>query len=190
MLEVAMEAAYLAGRRTLAYFQTRVQPDTKPDNTPVTVADREAEAVLRARIGRAFPSHGILGEEGGETIAAAPYRWILDPIDGTKAFVAGVPLYSVLVGVEVHGAPAVGVLYLPALGEMIAAADGIGCAWNGRPCRVSSVARLEDALLVTSSVTACQRRSDAYDRLAVRTRLQRTWGDGYGYVLVEAAPTR
>ncbi len=99
-------------------------------------------------------------------------------------FVAGVPLYGVLVGVEVRGEPAVGVVYLPALDEMVAAAAGLGCARNGRPCHVSSTDRLEDALLVTSSVSACQARSGAYDRLAAATRLERTWGDCYGYVLV------
>lgn len=184
LLDVAMDAAYRAGRRTLAYFQTGVQPDFKADDTPVTVADREAETILREHIGRAFPDHAILGEEQGETPGSAPYRWILDPIDGTKTFVAGVPLYGVLVGVEVRGAPTVGVIYLPALDEMVAAATGLGCTWNGRPCRVSSVDRLADATLLASSVSSCQARSDAYDRLAASTRLQRTWGDCYGYVLV------
>jgi histidinol phosphatase-like enzyme (inositol monophosphatase family) len=186
LLDVAVDAAYLAGRRTLAYFNTGVRSDLKADRTPVTIADREAEQVLRARIARDFPHHAILGEEQGETAGSAgdEYRWILDPIDGTKSFVAGVPLYGVLVGVEVRGAPRVGVIYLPALGDMIAAADGLGCAWNGRPCRVSSVDRLEDALLLTSSISSCQKRSDAFDRLAARTRLQRTWGDAFGYALV------
>jgi histidinol-phosphatase len=184
LLDVAMDAAYLAGRRTLAYFQTGVVPDRKADDTPVTIADREAERILRERIGSAFPDHAILGEEEGETAGSAPYRWLLDPIDGTKTFVAGVPLYGVLVGVEVEGAPSVGVVYLPALGEMVAAATGLGCTSNGRVCRVSSVDRFEEALLVTSSISACRERSDAYDRLAGVTRLQRTWGDCYGYVLV------
>src|SRR5919202_1910133 len=103
LLDVAIDAAYLAGRRTLAYFQTGVRPDTKADMTPVTIADREAETILRERIGRAFPDHGILGEEEGETAGRAPYRWILDPIDGTKSFVAGLPVYGVLVGIEGRG---------------------------------------------------------------------------------------
>lgn len=184
LLAVAMEAAYLAGKRTLAYFNTGVVPDLKADHTPVTVADREAERVLRERIARDFPHHAILGEEEGETNGDASFRWILDPIDGTKAFVAGVPLYGVLVGVEVEGAARVGVIYLPALGDMIAGADGLGCTWNGRLCRVSPVDRLKDALVVTSSITRCQERSDAFDRLAAQTRLQRTWGDAFGYALV------
>lgn len=184
LLDVAMDAAYLAGQRTLAYFQTGVRPDLKADDTPVTVADREAEAILRARILRSFPDHGILGEEEGETSGTAPYRWIVDPIDGTKAFVAGVPLYGVLVGVEVRGEPEVGVIYHPALKDMIAAGRGLGCTWNGRPCRVSSVDRLEDALVIASSIVGAQARSDAFDRLAQATRLQRTWGDCFGYSLV------
>jgi Archaeal fructose-1,6-bisphosphatase and related enzymes of inositol monophosphatase family len=185
LLEVAMDAAYLAGKRTLAYFNTGVRPDLKSDQTPVTIADREAEAILRARILSTFPEHSILGEEEGATGAAdAEYRWILDPIDGTKAFVAGVPLYGVLVGVEVRGEPSVGVIYLPGVGDMVAAATGLGCTWNGRPCRVSEVSHLSDALMLTSSIVRCQARSDAFDRLMERTRLQRTWGDAFGYALV------
>lgn len=184
LLDVAVDAAYLAGKRTLAYFQTPIQPDLKADRTPVTIADREAEKILRARILSSFPDHAILGEEEGETAGSAPYRWIVDPIDGTKAFITGVPLYAVLVGVEVEGAARVGVIYLPALSEMIAAADGLGCTWNGRPCRVSTTARLEDASVMTSSITSARQRSDAFDTLTSSTRLQRTWGDAYGYALV------
>lgn len=184
LLDVAMEAAYLAGRRTLAYFNSGVTPEFKADNTPVTIADREAEQILRERIARSFPDHAILGEEYGATAGTAPYRWIIDPIDGTKSFVAGVPLYGVLVGVEVRGVPSVGVIYLPPLGEMVAAANSLGCTWNGRPCGVSGVADLADAQVVTSSIISCQRRSDAFDQLTERTRVQRTWGDAFGYALV------
>ena len=186
LLDVAMDAAYLAGRHTLAHFNTGVAVDTKDDNTPVTVADREAEQILRRRIAASFPDHAILGEEAGATgqQTDAPYRWILDPIDGTKSFIAGVPLYGTLVGVEVAGRPAVGVIYLPALGDMIAAADGLGCQWNGRPCRVSDTKTFADAVVVTSSILRCQARGPFFDDLAMRTRLQRTWGDAFGYALV------
>jgi histidinol phosphatase-like enzyme (inositol monophosphatase family) len=184
LLDVAMDAAYLAGKRTLAYFNTGVVPDIKADNTPVTIADREAETILRERILRSFPDHAILGEEQGETAGSAPYRWTVDPIDGTKSFIAGVPLYGVLIGVEVRGEPAVGVIYLPALDDMVAAATGLGCTWNGRPCRVSTVSDLSQAVLVTSSIVSCQNRSDAFDTLTSKTRVQRTWGDAFGYALV------
>jgi histidinol phosphatase-like enzyme (inositol monophosphatase family) len=184
ILEVAIEGAYRAGRRTLAYFNAGVTVDLKADETPVTIADREAERLLREHIARYFPDHSILGEEEGETTGNPDYRWILDPIDGTKSFIAGVPLYGVLVGVEVKGEPSVGVIYLPGLEEMVSAAKGHGCTWNGRPCRVSSVSEMSKALIVTSSIVRCQQRSDAFDRLAEQTRQQATWGDAYGYALV------
>jgi len=186
LLDVAIDAAYLAGRSTLAHFNTGVRAEKKADNTPVTVADREAEQILRARIARDFPHHAILGEEEGETRpdADTPYRWILDPIDGTKSFVTGVPLYGTLVGVEVEGRPSVGVLYLPALGDMVTGADGLGAQWNGRPCRVSDVENMREATVVTSSLARVQARSDVYEKMVEGTYLQRTWGDAFGYALV------
>ena len=184
LLEVAVDAAYQAGQRTLAYFKTGVAAEYKSDNTPVTVADKEAEQVLRRVILAAFPDHAILGEEEGETIGTAPYRWILDPIDGTKAFVAGVPTYGTMVGVEVEGKIAAGAIYLPAQGDMVSAANGKGCTWNGRPCRVSPQKDLSRAVIVTSSIMRALQRSDAFGKLAEATYLQRTWGDAFGYCLV------
>lgn len=184
LLGVAMEGAYRAGRRTMAYFNAGVAVETKADETPVTIADREAERVFREYVGALYPDYAVLGEEEGEKASDSPYRWIVDPIDGTKAFIAGVPLFGTLVGLELRGEPWVGVIYLPALDEMIAAANGLGCTWNGRPCAVSSVSDLKQAAVVTSSILRCQERSDAFDRLAATTRIQRTWGDAFGYALV------
>ena len=184
LLDVATEAARAGGRSTLAFFNASTAVEWKADGTPLTAADREAEAVMRRIIAGAFPTHGILGEEEGETPGTAPYRWIVDPLDGTRTFVRGVPLYGTLVGVEVRDEPVVGALYLPALDEMIAAARGEGCTWNGRPCRVSATARLDQSLLVVTDERAARARSGAYERLAARTQLQRTWADCYGYALV------
>ncbi|HEX2971595.1 MAG TPA: inositol monophosphatase family protein [Tepidisphaeraceae bacterium] len=184
LLAVAMEAAYLGGRRTLAYFNTGVAVETKGDNTPVTCADRESEQIIRGCITRAFPGHSILGEEQGQTEGNPDYRWIIDPIDGTKSFIHGVPLYGVLIGVEVKGKASVGVVYMPALDEMVSAATGLGCRWNGRPARVSSAASLGEAIVMASSITTATSRSDAFENLAAKTKFQRTWGDAYGYVLV------
>jgi histidinol phosphatase-like enzyme (inositol monophosphatase family) len=184
LLSVAMDAAYLAGRRTLAYFNTPVPVETKADHTPVTRADRESEQLIRDCIARHYPRHSIIGEEQGATEGNEPCRWIIDPIDGTKTFIHGVPLYGVLIGVEVRGNPSVGVIYLPALDEMVAAATGLGCRWNGRPARVSNVAKLEDAAVMCSSITSSIARSDAFEKLAARSKLHRTWGDCYGYVLI------
>lgn len=195
-----MEAAWAAGRHTLATFTNAPRVEWKADGSPVTAADREAEGLARRVISRAFPDHAVLGEEGGErggeegiaeggrpagtTSGAAPVRWVIDPIDGTRTFARGVPLYGVLIGVEVAGDPQVGVVFMPALGEMVAAARGLGCTWNGRPCRVAPTTALGDALVNVSDIREAQRRSPAYDRLAARTYLQRTWADCYAYVLV------
>lgn len=184
LLSVATEAAYLAGRRTLAYFNTGVAVETKGDNTPVTCADRESEQIIRKCITRAFPNHSILGEEQGQTDGNPDYRWIIDPIDGTKSFIHGVPLYGVLIGVEVKAKASVGVVYMPALDEMVSAATGLGCRWNGRPARVSNVTSLGEAIVVASSISTAMSRSDAFENLAAKTKFQRTWGDAYGYVLV------
>src|SRR5262249_7208866 len=156
----------------------------KADRTTVTAADREAEGLIRGVIGRAFPDHAILGEEDGETAGSAAVRWVVDPLDGTRTLLRGGPLYGTLGGVEGQREPGVGVVYLPALDEMVAAARGGGCTWNGRPCRVSGATRLEDALAVVTDEGSARARSRAWDRLVAATAMQRTWADCYGYVLV------
>ncbi len=141
-LEFATETAWQAGQLTLGYFQTGLHPDLKDDDSPVTVADRKSEQLIRHRIESHYPNYGILGEEYGEAAAqGSERRWIVDPIDGTRSFVRGVPLYAVLIALEVGDDVPVGVAYFPALGEMLAAADGLGCWWNGRPARVSDQPR-------------------------------------------------
>jgi len=184
LLAVAVAAAWRGGRHTLEYFNKGTPVETKTDQTPVTAADREAEALMREMIASAFPTHAILGEEEGETAGTEPVRWIIDPLDGTRTFVRGVPLFGTLVGVEVRDEPVVGVIYLPALDETIAAARGEGCTWNGRQCRVSAATRLDDALLVVTDERVARARSRAYERLAARSAMQRTWADCYGYALV------
>ncbi|HLX64457.1 MAG TPA: histidinol-phosphatase [Planctomycetota bacterium] len=184
LLAVATEAAHLGGRRTLAYFNTGVTVETKADASPVTRADKESEELIRAHIARHFPDHEVIGEEGGTKKGDSRYRWIVDPLDGTKTFICGVPFFGTLIGVEVEGRASVGVIYLPAFDELICAASGMGCTWNGRTCSVSKTSKLSDAVLLTTSVATCQARSDAYDRLARATKIHRTWGDCYGYALV------
>jgi len=184
LLDVAINAAYLAGRRTLAYFNTGVEVETKPDDTPVTRADREAEELIRSVVGKHFPTHSILGEEYGTTAGDAKYRWIVDPIDGTKSFIRGVPFYGTLIGVEVDGIPSVGVIYLPALDELIYAALGHGAFWNGRKAQVSKVNKLEDAVVLCSDEKMSRDRSDAFGRIVSKAKFARSWGDCYGYALV------
>jgi histidinol phosphatase-like enzyme (inositol monophosphatase family) len=186
LLGTALELAREAGDVTLRHFGTVLSSETKGDGTPVTDADRAAEELLRDRIGRRFPKHGILGEEFGETNSDSSIRWILDPIDGTRSFVRGVPLYGVLIGIEVEGEPAVGVAHFPALGETVGAAAGQGCLWNGRLARVSSVQTLPEAAALTTDPAELLDGATArgWERLVRLTSLARTWGDCYGHILV------
>jgi myo-inositol-1(or 4)-monophosphatase len=186
-LDFATETAYLAGQLTLGYFQTGIRPDFKDDDTPVTVADQKSEALIRDRIEKRFPGHAIVGEEYGPAGSEGDsHRWFIDPIDGTKAFVRGVPLYAVLIGLEVEGSIVAGVAHFPALGEMIAAASGLGCWWNGRPARVSEGARLEDGLLVHADAASFEKygRGEAWTRLKAAAGFRAGWSDAYGYLLV------
>ena len=185
LLDFAVDAAMQAGRVTLASFQTGVPVERKADASPVTVADRAAEQLLRQLIERRFPDHAIFGEEFGETDRDSTHRWIIDPIDGTQSFIRGVPLYGVLVGLEIAGEMVLGVAGFPALGEMVAAATGHGCTWNSRPARVSTTNRLADAAMsFTSAATLVRLQSSAWARLQQATSVQRGWGDCYGHCLV------
>lgn len=186
LLDFAVELAHEAGALTLRHYGHLVDYDAKSDGSPVTVADRETEQHLRRRVGERYPEHGVLGEELGETQPGARVRWILDPIDATRSFMRGVPLYGVLIGIEVDGVPAVGVTHFPPLGETVAAGLGLGCTWNGAPCRVSPVQRIEDALVLTTDVERIlsSPADPGWRRLQRRAAFSRTWGDCYGHALV------
>ena len=186
LLDLSTKWAEEAGALTLGHFGGARSSETKEDGTPVTVADRAAEALLRDRIGERYPEHGILGEEFGEKNKAAAIRWILDPIDGTKSFVRGVPLYGVLVGVEVGGEPAVGVAHFPGLGETVAGALGEGCFWNGAPARVSSISTLAESALLTTDPTVLLEHpmTAGWEVLVRKASFVRSWGDCYGHILV------
>jgi histidinol-phosphatase len=184
-LEFAMDAAWQAGRLTLAHYQTGVAVQRKVDRSLVTVADRRAEELLRGLIASRFPEHTIVGEEFGANDQTSSHRWVIDPIDGTNTFVRGVPFYGVLVALEIEGTSAVGVSYFPALEEMIAAARGLGCSWNGRPARVSTVTSLAEACIAYTDSRGLRERLDHdWDTLQQATALQRGWGDCYGHCLV------
>jgi histidinol-phosphatase len=175
-----------AGEITLAHFGGIVAFDAKNDGSPVTVADQAAERLIRTRIEKRFPGHSILGEEYGESNEGARVQWILDPIDATRSFMRGVPLYGVLIAAEVDGVNTVGVAHFPALNETVAAGRGLGCTWNERPCAVSSVSRIEDAVICTTDVERILSRAEGpgWRRLQKRAAFSRTWGDCYGHALV------
>lgn len=194
-LEFAVEIARQAGDQTLKLFRSdQLDLDRKSDGSPVTAADRAAEELLRQRIGDQFPADAILGEEFGEKSGTSGYRWVLDPIDGTKSFVSGVPLYTTLVAVLHEEQPLIGVINAPAAGEMVYAARGSGC-WHiiddkaPKQCQVSQVDDLSEAVFLTTSVRSYTTDRDpdgwpVYDRLQSATRITRTWGDAFGYLLV------
>lgn len=187
LLDFAVRVARGAGEITVRHFRAGVVAETKADRSFVTVADREAERFMRRRIEEAFPSDGIIGEEEGERAGTSGRRWILDPIDGTYSFVHGVPLYGVLVGLEIGDDVSVGVINCAALDEMVYAARGLGCfRQDGEPARVSQTAELEEALLLGTDFRAFERYGfgEAERRLWDTVRSTRTWGDCYGYLLV------
>lgn len=186
-LDFAVETAHAAGQLTLGHFQNAVRPDFKSDDTPVTVADRQAEELIRARIEARYPRHTIIGEEHGTKAGDdSEVRWIIDPIDGTKAFIRGVPLYAVLIGLEIEGRCEVGVAYFPALKDMIYAATDGGCFWNGRRVRVSATDRLERSFVGFTGAESFEPagRFEAWQRLLRECYCCVGWSDAYGHALV------
>ncbi len=159
----------------------------KSDQSPVTAADRGAEELLRTLIAAKFPAHGIIGEEHGNDRPDAEFVWVLDPIDGTKAFITGVPLWGTLIGLLHNGQPILGAIHQPILHQLMIG-DGRVTTLNERPVTVRTCSRIEDATLLTSDPLnpAIYQNGAAYDALTKRARLVRTWGDCYGYLLLAA----
>ena len=159
--------------------------ETKSDASPVTAADRGAEELLRGLIATKFPSHGIIGEEFGSENADAEFVWVLDPIDGTKAFITGVPLWGTLIALLHQGQPVLGCIHQPILRQLMLG-DGTTTTLNGRTVRCRATTRLADATLLTSDTLnlAKYQNGPASDRLLASAKLVRTWGDCYGYLLV------
>jgi len=184
--ETALAAAHQAGRFALGHFDVDVAVEWKQDKSPVTVADRGAEEMLRNLLLGEFPQDGFLGEESGDTPGASGYRWIIDPIDGTRGFVRGVPLWATLVGLEYKGEHIGGVAYLPALDQTYRALRGEGAFRDDRRIQVSKVDQLQNAHLFYSSISwfikaGCERK---FLELVKQTQRQRGFGDFYGFVLV------
>ncbi|MFP3908154.1 MAG: inositol monophosphatase family protein [Acidimicrobiales bacterium] len=184
LMETAVEILREAGELTLGHFRSvDLEIDSKGDGTPVTVADRGAERLIRERLAAHFPDDAVLGEEEAPHEGSSGRRWIIDPIDGTKAFTHGVPLYTNLLAFDDEHGPAVGVINVPALGDTVWAGRGLGCFCNGEPARVSTRTDLAGSWMMTSGLGGTWT-----DELIARVRSAeihlRTWGDGYGYVLV------
>jgi len=182
-LELAVALLREAGERTLRWFRaTDLVVERKGDGTPVTAADRDTERFLREALAEAFPGDGVLGEEEAPAASRTGRRWVIDPIDGTKAFTCGVPLYSNLLALEDEHGIAIGVINLPALGETVWAGRGLGARSDRGPARVSAHPGLDGAYVMSSSFSHWP--PGAVARLEGAGAVLRTWGDGYGYALV------
>jgi histidinol-phosphatase len=183
-LDALVDEVLLAGDEARRMFERgQASIETKPDRSPVTAADKGVEDRLKAFLARAHPTAGFLGEETGESGPEAAMRFILDPIDGTRAFIRGLTTWSVLLGLEADGVPSVGIAYLPGDRDLFVAVRGEGCWANGRPCRVSRVATLADAMVSHGSLAQFTENglAAALPSLAARSSAQRGLADFDGY---------
>jgi histidinol-phosphatase len=188
LMDFAARTLQGAGELTLRHFGSAAV-EWKRDGSEVTAADRAAEEHVRAAIADAFPDDGVLGEEGEDRPSRSGRRWVVDPIDGTRSFASGVPLYSMLLTLEVDGAAVLGCCHLPVQRETLVAAAGAGAWVGGKRARMSECEDLAAARLVTSGLEYWRDRSTdehraGFERLQRATRFARTWGDGFGYFLV------
>ncbi len=191
-LDLAINAARKAGALILDYYQSSgLKVDLKSDNSPVTTADRGAERLLRDAIAEDFPDDGVMGEELEEKPSSNGYRWILDPLDGTKSFIHGVPLFGTLIGLEYEDRVVLGVCRFPALDEVVYAVEGQGAWWQigdqeARPAHVSAISNVSEALFCTTDVPDWDtiNKRHVFDQMCRETALNRCWGDCYGHILV------
>lgn len=191
-LDFAVNAAEQAGVFIMSHFQSpELAVERKRDSTPVTEADQGAERLIRKLIAEKYPNDAVLGEEYGESDGSSGWRWILDPVDGTKSFIHGVPMFGTLIGLEFEDRQVAGVCRLPALDEVVYAATGLGAYWktgdgDPLPAKVSTVTNLADATFCTTTIQGWRRvgRQNAFETLCESTGISRGWGDCYGHVLV------
>ncbi len=185
-LDEALEIAERASDIAYSYFRQALLIEMKENQTPVTIADRKAEESVREELAKRFPNHGILGEEFGEHKTDSEWVWTVDPIDGTRSFIRGIPLFGTLLGLMQKGVPVVGVMVLPALDEVYYAAKGFGCFCNDYQVHVSNTKVLESALVSIGDVpcfeSAGYRRQ--LDTLAKSAELIRGYTDCFGHSLV------
>ncbi len=179
-------AAQASAKIILPHFQSSLDVQTKADGSPVTIADKNAEQCILDLIRKRRPNDGWLGEEFGENQGTNGYRWIIDPIDGTLAFIHGVPFFGTLIALQKDGQTILGLINMPALNEIIIGITGVGTFYNGQPARVSQTADIAQATIITTSFTTLlqHNRQQGFNKLVQQAKEARTWGDCYGYLLV------
>jgi myo-inositol-1(or 4)-monophosphatase len=181
----ASHLANLSGNIIKKYFRTDISIETKSDNTSVTIADKNAEKAIREKIMSEFPDHGILGEEFGNHNETAQYKWILDPIDGTKSFITGIATFGTLIGLLKDGIPVLGLFHQPIIGELLIG-DNESTELNGKKTKIRQCEKIEEATLLSSDhfMIGNYKNQSAFDMLANKVKLYRTWGDCFGYYLL------
>lgn len=174
-----------SGKIIRSYFRKSIVVENKPDESPVTIADKKAEEVMRELIMKEFPEHGILGEEFGEYNADAEYKWILDPIDGTKSFISGAVTFGTLIALVKNGQPILGVINQPILNEFLIG-DNETTEVNGKKVSVRNCSNLSEAILLTTDHLNIYKYQnlEKFEKLIERVKLYRNWGDCYGYYLL------
>ncbi len=186
LLKIALQASDIAERVILSHYQTHVNVEWKPDRTPVTIADKKSEEAIRLFFSKETPEFGLIGEELGVENPRAEYQWIVDPIDGTKSFIRGVPLFGTLIGLYRKNIPLVGIIRLPALKSCLWASQGHGAFVDGERVYCSSETALTNSLVLSGTVNTMEEKGygDAFTKLRQSAKLYRGWGDCYGYYLV------
>ncbi len=174
-----------SGKVIKKYFRSGINVELKADSSPVTIADKKAEEIIRNMIAKEFPGHGILGEEFGDENPDAEYKWIIDPIDGTKSFIHGMITFGTLIALTKNGKPLLGVINQPVLNEFLIG-DNNSTELNGIKVKIRTVEKLEDALLLTTDHLNVEkyRNKQKFDTLIKKVNLYRTWGNCFGYYLV------
>ena len=188
LLKIALKTAELAEENILKYYQNNVGVEWKADKTPVTIADKGTEELARKFWAKETPGFGVIGEEFGIESPDAEFQWVIDPIDGTKSFIHGVPLFGTLIALYHKNVPIASVIRLPAMKSAVWAVNGGGAFLDGREAHASKVSQLSDALVLSGTVNTMEDKGfgDGFTKLRRSARLHRGWGDCYGYYLVAA----
>jgi myo-inositol-1(or 4)-monophosphatase len=184
-VQFANSVADEARRTSLRYFRAGPELDIKADGSPVTVADRETERVIRDLLSRSYPQHAVMGEEHGWTPSDQPYTWVVDPIDGTKSYLAGAPTYGTLLALLYDGAPVLGIIDIPALDERWCGVAGQATTMNGRPVKTRACAAVAQAVLTIISPDKLEGdERPAVEELSRLARVRRYSSDGYSHALL------
>ena len=188
LLKIALKTAELAEENILKFYQNDVGVEWKADKTPVTIADKGTEELARKFWAKETPGFGVIGEEFGIESPDAEFQWVIDPIDGTKSFIHGVPLFGTLIALYHKNVPIASVIRLPAMKSAVWAVNGGGAFLDGREVHASKVSQLSDALVLSGTVNTMEDKGfgEGFTKLRRSARLHRGWGDCYGYYLVAA----